>query len=201
MTPEEQGHLISKYLDNSLDEREEAAFSRLLAADPGMGRRFCELAIQHVRLGRVLREKSGAGEGHRAASLSSTTLCAICPPEATGDPSPWFRMCLWASVVVGTFALAFGAILHWTGFRTAGGKPKPQVAPHVPGGRPGESVDKAADGQDAGERGGMVPLPRGQDGDRGAIGKVRPRGGHARLQQRRRGAIRSKESAFAPTRN
>src|ERR1041384_2689672 len=117
MTPEERCLLISKYLDQSLDEREELLLARMLRTDPEMVRWFCELALQHTRLGRMLRKKAG----------SSSRLRRVPAPKGSSICS---RLLLWVSMVFGEIAAA----LRWSGrrvaqaVRPAGLRPSPRPA-------------------------------------------------------------------------
>jgi len=56
MTPEERADLISRYLDENLQEGDEALLEKLLTADPGFARELADLSMQHgllYRLGRT----------------------------------------------------------------------------------------------------------------------------------------------------
>lgn len=88
MTPEERCRLISKHFDRTLSEQEESLLVRLLNTDADMARWFCDVALQHARLGRLLRGRPG-------------------PSPRQAGSSFWARLGHWALGLVACVAALF----------------------------------------------------------------------------------------------
>jgi hypothetical protein len=117
MTPTEREHLVTGFLNGSLPEGDVIRFHALLVTDPELRELLAELAVQHARLGRLLKTTGPDGKG---GTPSSTTLVAVRlggpppkpPPLSAPRPQRPRRRDEWLTAAVGTISSLLGSVLR-----------------------------------------------------------------------------------------